>query len=167
MIGHHVFEMFTDEGVATVKTIMRQSQTSEQPESHAGFLTFEVEHLCKDGRLLWGEVLSKPERNEQGTIVGYHGITREVTKRKHLEEQVRQLAFHVSLTNLPNRRLLVDRLGRAMAASKRSARYGALMFLDLDSFKTLTDAHGHEAGDLLLIEVTARLKSCVREVDTV
>ena len=167
VIGRHVFDLFTDEGVAIVKKIMRQSQTSEPATTQAGFLTFEVQHKCKDGGVLWGEVLSKPERDEQGAIIGYHGITREITQRKHLEDQVRQLAFHDPLTNLPNRRLLHDRLTQAMAASKRSACYGAVMFLDLDEFKTLNDTHGHEAGDLLLLEATRRLKNCVREVDTV
>ena len=167
VIGRHVFDLFTDEGVAIVKKIMRQSQTSEPATTQAGFLTFEVQHKCKDGGVLWGEVLSKPERDEQGVIIGYHGITREITQRKHLEDQVRQLAFHDPLTNLPNRRLLLDRLTQAMAASKRSACYGAVMFLDLDEFKTLNDTHGHEAGDLLLLEATRRLKNCVREVDTV
>lgn len=167
VVGHHVFDLFTDEGVAAVKKLMRDSQAVGEPASQAGFLTFQVQHRCKDGRLLWGEVLSRPERNAQGAIVGYHGITREITERKRLEDQVRQLAFHDPLTNLPNRRLLRDRLGHAMAAGKRRACHGALMFLDLDGFKTLNDTHGHEAGDLLLLEVAGRLKACVREVDTV
>lgn len=167
VVGHHVFDLFTEDGVAAVKKLMRDSQASGEPASQAGFLTFQVQHRCKDGRLLWGEVLSKPERNAEGAIVGYHGITREITERRRLEDQVRQLAFHDPLTNLPNRRLLRDRLGHAMAAGKRSACHGALMFLDLDQFKTLNDTHGHEAGDLLLLQVAARLKGCVREVDTV
>ncbi len=132
-----------------------------------GFLTFQVEHRCKDGRIIWGEVLSKPERNAQGEIVGYHGITREITERRRLEEQVRQLAFHDPLTHLANRRLLVEHLDQAMSASKRSHRHGALLFLDLDNFKPLNDTHGHGVGDLLLIEVAERLKTCVREADTV
>ena len=72
-----------------------------------------------------------------------------------------------TLTNLPNRRLLDDRLSLTMASSKRTGLYGALMFLDLDNFKPLNDTHGHDAGDLLLVEVAQRLKSSVREVDTV
>lgn len=167
VIGRSVFDMFTDQGVTKVKKIMRQSQALEQTPSNDGFYTFEVQHRCKDGRLLWGEVRSKPERNAQGAVVGFHGITREITARKLLEDQVRQLAYHDPLTNLPNRRMLNDRLSQAMAASKRSGRHGAVVFLDLDRFKTLNDTHGHEAGDLLLLEVTARLKTCVREVDTV
>lgn len=83
------------------------------------------------------------------------------------ENRIRQLAFHDALTQLANRRLLTDRLGQAMAASKRSGRYGAVMFLDLDNFKPLNDKHGHEAGDMLLIEVARRLTLCVREADTV
>jgi diguanylate cyclase (GGDEF)-like protein len=83
------------------------------------------------------------------------------------ENHVRQLAFHDTLTQLANRRLLTDRLGQAMAASKRSGRFGAVMFLDMDNFKPLNDKHGHEAGDMLLIEVAHRLTLCVREADTV
>lgn len=82
------------------------------------------------------------------------------------QQQLQELAFHDMLTLLPNRRLLYDRLSQSMAASKRSGRYCALMYLDLDNFKPVNDIHGHEAGDLLLIEVARRLKSCVRETDT-
>jgi len=92
---------------------------------------------------------------------------RDITERKQLEDQVRQLAFYDVLTQLPNRRLLDDRLQQSLAASKRSACYGALMFLDLDNFKPLNDTHGHATGDLLLMEVAARLKNCVRAIDTV
>lgn len=167
MLGHSVFELFSDEGAATVKALMLQAHATEQAGTPVEFLTFEVQHRCSDGRLLWGEVRSKPERDAQGTITGYHGITREITERKQLEDQVRQLAFYDPLTQLPNRRLLNDRLAQALAASKRSGCHGALMFLDLDNFKSLNDACGHAVGDSLLIEVARRLRDCVREVDTV
>lgn len=92
---------------------------------------------------------------------------RNISERKQLEDQVRQMAFHDTLTQLPNRRLLGDRLSQAMAAIKRSGCHGLLMFLDLDDFKLVNDAHGHAVGDLLLIEAADRLKHCVREMDTV
>jgi diguanylate cyclase (GGDEF)-like protein/PAS domain S-box-containing protein len=167
VIGHSIFEMLTDEGVDVVKDMMRQRQVRAASEAPDGFMTFTVQHRCKDGHLIWGEVLSKPDRNAQGLIVGYHGITREMTQRKLLEEQVRQLAFYDTLTQLANRRLLLDHLALALSASKRSHQLGALLFLDLDKFKQLNDAHGHGVGDLLLVEVAHRLKSCVREIDTV
>ena len=167
VLGHSVFEMFTDEGVELVKGMLRRQAIEDAAGSSGGFLRFQVEHRCKDGRLIWGEMLSKLDRNAQGEIIGYHGITREITERKHLEEQVRQLAFHDPLTRLANRRLMLDHLEQAMSASKRSQRHGALLFLDLDNFKPLNDTHGHGVGDLLLIEVAERLKACVREADTV
>ena len=98
---------------------------------------------------------------------GFVTIYIDITERKQMEEQVRHLAFYDALTNLPNRRLLNDRLSQTMAASKRSGSYGALMFLDLDNFKPLNDTHGHVVGDLLLIEVARRLTGCIRQMDTV
>jgi len=167
VLGHHVFEMFTPEGVATVQKMMAHRQLSFEAGAEVGFMRFEVEHKCKDGHLVWGEVLSKPERNAQGTIVGYHGITREITERRNLEAKVRELAFHDTLTHLANRRLMEDLVAQTIASSKRSHRYGALLFLDLDNFKSLNDTHGHAAGDLLLMEVASRLQTAVRRVDTV
>ncbi len=167
VVGHHVFDMFNDEGVAVVKAMIARRAQDEASGKPVGFLNFEVQHRCKDGRLIWGEVMSKPDRDAQGEIIGYHGITREITERKRLEEQVRQLAFNDPLTRLANRRLMLEHLDQAMSASKRSHHHGALLFLDLDNFKPLNDQHGHGVGDLLLIEVAERLKACVREADTV
>ncbi|SHH24018.1 bifunctional diguanylate cyclase/phosphodiesterase [Massilia sp. CF038] len=83
------------------------------------------------------------------------------------EEEIRSLAFYDALTRLPNRRMLVERLRHAMLASARSGRTGALLFIDLDNFKTLNDTRGHDMGDLLLQQVSQRLLGCVREGDTV
>ncbi len=167
VVGHHVFEMFTDEGIATVTALARKRQEAERDGTQLGAMRFEVQHRCKDGRLLWGEVFSTPERDAQGRISGYHGITREITERRRMEDQVRLLAFYDTLTNLPNRRLLDDRLSQTLSAARRSGRRGALMFIDLDNFKPLNDTHGHVVGDLLLIEVADRLKRCLRDTDTV
>lgn len=90
-----------------------------------------------------------------------------IAELKKMEEQIRHLAFYDSLTNLPNRRMLLDRVKLAMAASKRSKQYCAVLFLDLDNFKPLNDSQGHAVGDLLLIEAADRLRKCVRETDTV
>ena len=106
-------------------------------------------------------------KDDGGNISNYVATMTDITVRKYAEDEIRNLAFYDTLTQLPNRRLLSDRLGQLMAASKRGGRYGALMFLDLDNFKPLNDAHGHAVGDLLLVEASERLRSCVREIDTV
>ncbi|MEK6212391.1 MAG: diguanylate cyclase, partial [Pseudomonadota bacterium] len=126
--------------------------------------------------------LTARARDGKETVVSYNAVTlydrdrrlqgvfaaaRDITERKQAEEIILNLASYDSLTRLPNRRLLDDRLGQTMAASKRSGRYGALMFLDLDNLKLLNDTHGHYVGDLLLMEVARRISSCVRAVDTV
>lgn len=126
---------------------------------------FETKHRRKDGHIVDVEVSSTGiEIGGQNYIFA---SSRDITKRKADEERMHNLAFYDALTRLPNRHLLEDRLEQAIAACKRSNRYGAVMFLDLDNFKPLNDTHGHKAGDLLLVEVARRLKSCVREVDTV
>ncbi|MGE0010770.1 MAG: putative bifunctional diguanylate cyclase/phosphodiesterase, partial [Azoarcus sp.] len=108
-----------------------------------------------------------PLRREDGSIYALCGISTDITQRKVMEDEIRVLAFYDALTGLPNRRLLVDRLQQQLAASGRSKRSGALLFIDLDNFKTLNDTLGHDKGDLLLKHVAARLMHCVREVDTV
>ena len=100
----------------------------------------------------------------QDTVIS---IVRDVTERHNMEEKLEQLAFYDPLTGLANRRLVLDRLKQAVNASVRTGMYGAAIFLDLDNFKPLNDLHGHEAGDLLLVEVAIRLRNCVRDLDTV
>lgn len=167
VVGRSVFELLTEESGGLVREALNPRASSGLPPGQTGSQKFEVQQHCKDGSLIWGEVLIKSHHNDEGALVGYHGITRNVTERKCLEEQIRQLAFHDTLTNLPNRRLLQEHLQQAMGDSKRSRHYGALLYLDLDNFKPLNDMHGHGMGDLLLKGVASRLKRCVRETDTV
>lgn len=103
----------------------------------------------------------------RGVVSNYVAAFTDITERKEAEERIHHLAFYDPLTNLPNRRLLIDRLTQALAATTRSQHYGALMFIDLDNFKNINDLHGHQAGDQLLCVVAERLGHEVRSVDTV
>lgn len=94
-------------------------------------------------------------------------MVQDITLRKQSEEEIHRLAFYDPLTKLPNRRLLQERLLQSMSMNSRSGKYGALMFIDLDNFKTLNDTQGHDVGDLLLKEVACRLIRNVREGDTI
>jgi len=106
-------------------------------------------------------------KSDDGSVTHYVGTHTDITARKVAEDEIKHLAFYDSLTQLPNRRLLLDRLQQALASSARSGSNGALLFIDLDNFKTLNDTLGHEKGDLLLQQVAQRLATCVREGDTV
>jgi diguanylate cyclase (GGDEF)-like protein/PAS domain S-box-containing protein len=95
------------------------------------------------------------------------GLTRDITERKRAEAEIERLAFYDALTGLPNRRLLLDRLRQALAASRRKARRGAVMFIDMDNFKSINDTLGHGIGDRLLQDVARRLQAVLRTDDTV
>ncbi len=119
---------------------------------------------------LQGIYLTLEDRIEERTgelNVTNEQLQKEIAARKEAEEEIRSLAFFDALTGLPNRRLLLDRFRLALSLSARNHHYGAVMFLDMDKFKTLNDTLGHDYGDMMLIEVAQRLQSCVREGDTV
>ncbi|WP_295756387.1 EAL domain-containing protein [Undibacterium sp.] len=292
VVGHHFSEMLTDEGVAIVARKLKEKRSADQRDKPTASTTFEVQQRCKDGRLIWTEILTRPDRNAQGKLTGFHGITRDITERKSnemnlrlseqrfataftsapmaasiasadegrfievnanyerdfgwssadligktsvevglwaseavrqpwiagldargrlmnyetvwnckngeqrqvsisgeimtldgkrcilafatditerkkSEEKINELAFYDQLTGLPNRTLLNDRLKQALSSSSRSEQYGAILFIDLDNFKSLNDNMGHDIGDALLKQVAPRLTQCVREGDTV
>jgi diguanylate cyclase (GGDEF)-like protein/PAS domain S-box-containing protein len=121
----------------------------------------------KNGELYPAWLTMTAVHDNTGRISTYVATQVDITQRKQAEDVIKQLAFYDQLTQLPNRRLLLDRLQQQSAAHGRSGKSGALMFIDLDNFKTLNDTLGHDVGDLMLQQVAARLSACVREDDTV
>jgi diguanylate cyclase (GGDEF)-like protein/PAS domain S-box-containing protein/hemerythrin-like metal-binding protein len=120
----------------------------------------------KDGTSVPVEYWSHPIETD-GVSIGAIVTFVDITQRRTAEDEIHRLAFYDSLTGMPNRRLLLDRLQHALVSSARSGRHGAIMFIDLDNFKVINDTRGHDSGDLILIETARRLQSCVREGDTV
>jgi diguanylate cyclase (GGDEF)-like protein/PAS domain S-box-containing protein len=125
----------------------------------------EAQFRKRSGEVLWG--LMSASLIELGGVACVLSVTRDITEAKLAEEEIRNLAFYDPLTGLPNRRLLLERLSQAQASGNRSGRNRALLFIDLDNFKTLNDTLGHHTGDMLLQEVAKRILRCVRESDTV
>ena len=116
---------------------------------------------------VWVALSCIPFRSDLGPDEGGIAFVEDITDRRRSEEEIRNLAYFDSLTRLPNRRLMLDRLGHAMTAGNRSREFGALMILDLDHFKSINDTQGHDVGDRLLLEVAQRVSACVRQGDTV
>lgn len=173
MLGYTIEELAAD--ISTWQKLVHPDDwglinTSLHPHLAGKSPGYESEHRMrhKDGHWVWildrGKVV---ERAEDGTALRAVGTHLDISQRHEMEEVVRQYAFYDSLTKLPNRRLLNDRLKLLMAGSRRTGKYSGMLFIDLDNFKPLNDKHGHDAGDLLLIEVGRRLSACVRETDTV
>ena len=134
---------------------------------HTGSWAGEIWDKRKNGQIYPKWLTITAVKNERQETTHYVAIFSDITARKQAEEEIRNLAFYDALTRLPNRRLFMDRFRAALTISTRRNDYGAVLFIDLDRFKTLNDTLGHDYGDLLLIEVAARIKSCVREMDTV
>ncbi|MEJ6007667.1 sensor domain-containing diguanylate cyclase [Paucibacter sp. AS339] len=144
---------------------------------------------AKSGAWVWyansGKIVKRADQPEAKHLVG---VTYNIHARRQQEEELKRLNLELSaqkeqleqlnaslhhmamtdaLTQLPNRRLLIDRVSQALHSAKRSQQIGALLFLDADNFKAVNDQYGHEAGDMLLKEIATRLRSAVREADTV
>jgi len=127
----------------------------------------EILNYRKDGTLWWNELSITPVRDSEGNVTQFVGVQNDITDRKAAADKIEYLAFHDPLTDLPNRRLLMDRLDHAFASSLRSGREGAVLFVDLDNFKNINDSLGHHIGDLLLQQTATRLKACMRAGDTI
>ncbi|MDO8350832.1 MAG: EAL domain-containing protein [Gallionella sp.] len=127
----------------------------------------EIWNQRKNGEIFpeWLNISAVP--GTDGNITNYIGSFIDITQRKKSEDEIHNLAFYDPLSQLPNRRFLLNRLRQAIAVGARNQTGGALLFIDLDNFKTLNDTKGHDIGDMLLIEVARRLLGCVRDGDTV
>ena len=131
--------------------------------------TYRVEYRVRrrDGTTRWVAENGRIIVDEAGRPLWLDGVMFDIDDRKRAEIAIRELAFNDPLTGLPNRRLLLDRLEHQLASSSRTGWHGAILFMDLDNFKTINDTLGHAIGDLLLMEVANRLWTHVREDDTV
>jgi diguanylate cyclase (GGDEF)-like protein/PAS domain S-box-containing protein len=158
----YFYDLHPSEGKEGFQKIVRE--IFERKESFENLTNMAV---TRDNELLWFTTNGIAMVDSNGNLLGYRGSNTDISERKFSEEKINGLAFFDQLTSLPNRILLLDRLKQAISASSRTGNYGALLFIDLDNFKTLNDTLGHDIGDSLLKLAAKRLSLCVREGDTV
>jgi diguanylate cyclase (GGDEF)-like protein/PAS domain S-box-containing protein len=158
LVGTGVLELIHPEDRSRVETVVAGAGGDPHAESA---LECRIRH--RDGRYLLAETIVTVTDDD---ISGYVFTTRDITERQALEDQLKHQAFHDSLTGLANRALFIDRMHHALARRRLADAPLAVLFLDLDDFKTINDSLGHVAGDRLLTEVAARLRQCLRPSDT-
>ena len=135
--------------------------------AHGQVKSFEAQVCCKNGDIIWISENAREVRDTQGKLMFYEGTVEDITERKNYQQQIEYQATHDSLTGLPNRTLLSDRLQQYIGIADRYGSKVAIAFIDLDQFKIINDSMGHHAGDELLKTMAVRLSGCVRESDTV
>ena len=162
LVGKTDFELFDDEFARLTDAEDRRIMETGEPIN--GLV--ESRHL-PGGGVNWTLTSKYPLHDEAGTVIGLIGMTCEINELKQAETTFQHLATHDTLTGLPNRYLMMDRLTQAAARSTRDGVSFGLLFVDIDDFKAINDSHGHDAGDEILRVLSARLRTCVRASDTV
>lgn len=162
LIGAEPWSAIHPEDVATARAAFSAAIAGREER-------FQFRFAVEEGAWTWLETLVRPVRSggEESPVDQLQCSTRDISQRKALEDQLAHQSLHDSLTNLPNRRLFMERLERAMVHARRSGKRFALVYLDLDGFKQINDSMGHGAGDELLKEVGERLRGALRAADTV
>ena len=160
LVGQKVSDVMPPEQASAVMSALREA--AEKKFSQGVQLQLELA-----GETFWFELSVARKKTNVGEGARFVVLSRDITERKRAEMEIEHLAFFDSLTLLPNRRFLLDRLRRGLASGARRGRNGAILFIDLDDFKTLNDTRGHQLGDMLLIQVSQRLQACIRTEDCV
>jgi diguanylate cyclase (GGDEF)-like protein/PAS domain S-box-containing protein len=186
VIGQSLLSMLTPASLRQVREEIAQLQQAEQQGQPSGPLRFEFEIYCKDGSTVWAESNSMPLRDANGHIVGYHGVTRDITAQKRhrteliqvntqlgqqlqeiqvLQTRLQDQAIRDALTGLFNRRYLDEALAMALDHAQRDGEPLALIMVDIDLFKHINDTHGHPAGDEVIRALGNLLRQSAREGD--
>lgn len=168
LIGTTIDLSFQPQERGALRNLIRQRARAFRADpDNRQFYTDIFEQPCKDGSTVWTEIVSTYSVNLRTGGLELQGVTRDITERRASQERIAYLAEHDTLTGLPNRALVTDRLSQALASARREGHGVALLYIDLDRFKPVNDTHGHAVGDLLLREAAQRMRDCVRESDTV
>lgn len=166
IIGRSLFSILAPESISEVRRGYAKRTYLQEAGQRWESSTYTVEGIHKDGHSIWVEVTVSPIFGSDNQLMGYAGVTRDISERRRNEELIHQYAFYDSLTNLPNRRLFNAVLERSIAQRTVDHSF-AVLFIDVDGFKKINDKYGHAVGDSLLKVVAERIRHAVRKEDFV
>ncbi len=165
VIGTQIWTMFKPEGVELVRNKISHHQEVEQVGNNNMTTRFEVEQKCKDGSWIWTEIVAAPHYDKYGNLIGYHGLSRDITERKQLVDQLYKQATIDELTQVPNRRHFMNLAEIELRRAKRYHHALSLVVIDFDDLKVVNDTYGHLAGDRALSVFSKIIQEIIRDVD--
>lgn len=165
VLGKTIWSQLKPEGVDLLRSANAHRINQEKLGEQTGIIACEVEQRCKDGHWIWTEITIAPYRDPEGKLVGYHGVTREITERKKLQDELHKQATTDELTGLFNRRRFLELFHLELRRIERHFHPLTILSVDIDRFKKVNDHYGHAAGDEVLIQFAGILRDNIREID--
>ena len=165
VVGTQIWSIFKPEGVQLVRDKIEHHRKKEEIGNNMMVSRFEIEQLCTDGSWIWTEIVAAPHYDRYGNLIGYHGISRDITERKQLLDQLYQEATIDELTQVPNRRHFMNLAEIELRRAKRYHHALSLIGIDFDSLKRINDTFGHLAGDRALSKFSKIVNQIIRDVD--
>lgn len=167
VIGQSIWNIFKPEGVKLVREKIEHHRQVEQVGNNMNVTRFEIEQRTKDGQWIWTDITAAPHYNKYGKLVGYHGISRDISERKRLLEELNRQATTDELCQIPNRRHFMVLAERELKRSKRYHHKLSICLIDFDNLKAINDSYGHMAGDRALSVFSKMVRTLIRDVDII
>lgn len=167
VIGQPIWNIFKPEGIKLVREKIEHHRQVEQVGNNMNVTRFEIEQRTRDGKWIWTDITAAPHYNKYGKLVGYHGISRDISERKRLLEELNRYATIDELCQIPNRRHFMTLAEKELKRSKRYHHKLSICLIDFDNLKAINDSYGHLAGDRALSMFAKMVQTMIRDMDII
>jgi diguanylate cyclase (GGDEF)-like protein/PAS domain S-box-containing protein len=167
VVGQPIWSIFKPEGVQLIRQKVEYLRQSEEVGNNKNVTRFEIEQRCKDGSWIWTEITAAPHYDKHGSLIGYHGISRDISEKKRMLEKLHQQATMDDLCQIPNRRHFMHLAEKELQRAKRYHHPLSIVAIDFDNLKKINDTYGHLAGDRALCVFSKIVQTLIRDIDFV